>query len=125
MLSPDVYASDLVELHIDKFVHFFHNSKIWKKRRIYRVLLHINGIKITEVAIDSHYEIKHSESISDELILNHVYLLNDGDFTPESSSKNFEYCMTENLIIKNKKYRLIWLIEKSELYVGIINAYRR
>lgn len=95
------------------------------KRRSYSVRLNINGIKITKVVIDPHYEIKHSETINDELILKLVQLLDGGDFTPESITKDFAYYKTENLVIYNKQYRLIWLIEKSELYIGIINAYRR
>ena len=95
------------------------------KRRSYSVRLNINGIKITKVVIDPHYEIKHSETINDELSLKLVQLLDGGDFTPESTTKDFEYYKTENLVINNKQYRLIWLIEKSELYIGIINAYRR
>jgi len=31
--------------------------------------------------------------------------------------------MTDNLIVRGKKYRLVWLIEKEQLFVGVINAY--
>lgn len=34
-------------------------------RRSYTVTLEINGIQITEVVIDPHYEAKHSETIND------------------------------------------------------------
>ena len=93
-------------------------------RRKYSVSLTVNDQKIKTVVIDSHYEKKHAGSITDELILDLVQLLDDGDFEPESASGNFEYYVANDLILKNKKYRLIWLIEKSEIYIGVINAYR-
>jgi hypothetical protein len=93
-------------------------------RRKYFVNLTANDQKIKAVIIDSHYEKKHSASMTDELILDLVQLLDDGDFEPESAAGNFEYYVANDLILKNKKYRLIWLIEKSEIYIGVINAYR-
>ena len=29
------------------------------------------------------------------------------------------------LVVNKKRYRLVWLIEKEELFIGVINAYRR
>lgn len=75
--------------------------------------------------IDPHYELKHSDSISDTLILELVKLLDGSDFTPEAVTKGFEYYTTENLVLRGKKYRLVWLLEKDQLYIGVINAYRR
>lgn len=63
--------------------------------------------------------------MSDAIILELVYLLDGGDFEPEAATKDFEYYTTENLVLRGKKYRLIWLIEKDQLYIGVINAYRR
>ena len=63
--------------------------------------------------------------VTDELILELVALLDGGDFAPESAVQSFEYFMSDNLILKNKKYRLVWLIEKDSLFIGVINAYRR
>lgn len=94
-------------------------------RRSYPIHIMVNGYKIKTVVIDPHYEIKHSASITDELILQLVAQLDGGDFFPESVVKNYEYHMTDNLVLSGKKYRLIWLIEKEQLYVGVINAYRR
>ena len=95
------------------------------KRRSYSINITINNQQIKRLIIDPHYEFKHSESISDKLIVELVELLDGGDFTPESKIGSFEYYMTENLILRGKKYRLIWLIEKEELYIGVINSYRR
>jgi len=85
----------------------------------------VNGHSIKKVVIDSHYELKHASTITDELILKLVTLLDGGDFSPESVIRNFEYFTTDNLILKGKRYRLVWLIENDELFIGVINAYRR
>ncbi len=94
-------------------------------KRVFKTNIEVNRTRINQVVIDSHYELKHSESISDSIILELVCLLDGGDFDPESVSPDFEYYMTDNLILRSKKYRLIWLIEKGSLYIGVINAYRR
>ena len=94
-------------------------------RRKHSVSIVINGQHIKTVVIDPHYEVKHADSITDELILELVKLLDGGDFSPEAVVDTFEYYTTDNLILRNKKYRLVWLIEKDELFIGVINAYRR
>ncbi len=38
---------------------------------------------------------------------------------------SFEYFTADNLIVNEKKYRLVWLIERDELFIGVVNAYRR
>lgn len=93
-------------------------------RRTYPVNLIINKVKIKTVVIDPHYELKHSKSINDEIILRLVNMLHHGDFSPDSSTKDFEY-YTNDLKLEDKKYRLIWLISKSEIMIGVVNAYRR
>lgn len=37
----------------------------------------------------------------------------------------FAYYVTDNLILDGKSYKLVWLLEDDELYIGIVNAYRR
>lgn len=95
------------------------------KRGSYSVSITVNGQKIKRVIIDAHYKLKHSSTISEELILELVGLLDGGDFSPETKAHSFEYYMNENLVLENKRYRLVWLIEKEELFIGVINAYRR
>jgi hypothetical protein len=95
------------------------------KRRSYAVSITVNGQHIKRVIIDPHYELKHAATITDQLILELVGLLDGGDFVADAVEENFEYYVTENLILGEKKYRLIWLIEKEEFYIGVINAYRR
>lgn len=94
-------------------------------RRTYKINIEVNGTRINQVVIDPHYELKHSSSISDEIILALVQLLDGGDFDPESKTVDFEYYVTDPLILKSKRYRLVWLIEKGNLYIGVINAHRR
>ncbi len=94
-------------------------------RRKYSVNITVNGQHIKAVVIDPHYEVKHSATITDKIILALIAQLNGGDFFPEAVVDTFEYYTTDNLILQNKIYRLVWLIEKDELFIGVINAYRR
>jgi hypothetical protein len=94
-------------------------------RRNYKINITINNRTIKNVVIDPHYELKHASSINDDVILELVHLLDGGDFSPETISKGFEYYTTDKLALKGKNYRLIWLLEDDQIYIGIINAYRR
>jgi hypothetical protein len=83
----------------------------------------VNGIRIKDVVIDSHYEEKHSASIDDALILRLVGKL-DGRFElPETKSGTHSYFATV-IELDAKHYRLVWLLEDGAIYIGIINAYR-
>ena len=95
------------------------------ERASYSVCIFANGRKIRRVVIDSHYKLKHSSTITEALILDLANLLDGGDFTPEAKSDSYEYYMTENLVLNTKRYRLVWLLETKELFIGVINAHRR
>jgi len=95
------------------------------KRRSYAVSLVVNNQHIKRVIIDPHYELKHANTITDSLILELVKLLDGEYFSSEIVEDSFEYYMTENLSLDGKRYRLVWLIEKEELFIGVINAFRR
>ncbi|MCB0342885.1 MAG: hypothetical protein H6626_12615 [Pseudobdellovibrionaceae bacterium] len=94
-------------------------------RREYPLSLSINGRKIKKVVIDPHYEEKHSESINDELILELVKLLDGSRAEPEKRVDGFEYFASDNLLLDDKLYKLVWLLEDNAIYIGIVNAHRR
>lgn len=92
-------------------------------RREYIVCIRLNGVFITKVIIDSHYEKKHSASIDDEIILSLVQTLDGKTFEPVDKKSSYYY-FVDSLSLNNKKYKLIWPLEDNEVYIGIINAYR-
>jgi hypothetical protein len=94
-------------------------------RREYPVRLNINGRHIAKVIIDPHYELKHSSSVSDKVILELVEQLSGNRFDPEAETGKFQYFVSDNLILGRKRFRLVWLLEEDELYIGVVNAYRR
>lgn len=94
-------------------------------RREYDLSITINRKRITKVIIDPHYEIKHAESISDEIILSLVKDLAGKEFEPYDVDPPFTYFVTDKMMFEGKFYRLIWLLEDDEIYIGIVNAYRR
>ena len=95
------------------------------RRREYEIQITVNGIKISKAIIDSHYEEKHSCSINDDVILQLVNQLDGQFFEPEDIEVPYRYFVTDGMILDGKKYKLIWLIEDGEFYIGVVNAYRR
>ena len=83
----------------------------------------VNGIIITQVVIDSHYEEKHRGYMNDELILNLVKELKDRRELAETKTERFSYFATL-IEFNEKQYRLVWLLEEHCIYIGVVNAYR-
>lgn len=94
-------------------------------RRTYSIEIKINGRRITSVVIDPHYERKHRRSINDELILELVGLLDGLYFDSDDEDGRFEYFVYEGLWLRGRKYRLIWMLERGRLYIGVVNVFRR
>ncbi|RYZ78386.1 MAG: hypothetical protein EOP06_29160 [Proteobacteria bacterium] len=94
------------------------------KRRSYEIDIVINAKPISRVIIDPHYELKHSASMSDELILELVRKLDGARTEPEKRLGSYAY-FESRIELRAKSYKLIWLLEENEIYIGIINAYRR
>ncbi|MBC7541041.1 MAG: hypothetical protein H7281_19640 [Bacteriovorax sp.] len=93
-------------------------------RREYPFSIIVNGLKIETVIIDPHYEDKHSSALNDELILKLVHTL-DGEYYDFVDEKSFfKYYVKDEIEVEDKLYRLIWLLEENQLYVGVINAFR-
>lgn len=94
-------------------------------RRTYSMSLIINQRDIHSVIIDDHYEKKHSDTINDELVLNLVSQLDQKYFEPVDIKEPYSFFVLDQLEYQSKYYKLIWLLEKDEMYIGVINAYRR
>ena len=95
-----------------------------KKRRRYVISSIIfNGRIYTEVIIDPHYELNHRDQINDDLILSLVMLLNDSYEVRHDQRGNYSY-FVKKLKLAGKNFRLIWVTEKGNDYIGVINTFR-
>ena len=93
--------------------------------REYDISITVNDVKINKVIIDPHYELKHAESITDELIIELVKKLDGIEIEPQEIDEPFAYYVRDQLKYQGKMYKLIWLMEDHQIYIGIVNAYRR
>lgn len=95
-------------------------------QREYLLRIRINDRSLNRVVIDSHYEVKHSSTINDPLILELVKMLNGRTFEFESTTKTgWEIYVNNGLYFAGKFYRLIWCLHLDENYLGVINVFRR
>jgi hypothetical protein len=94
-------------------------------RREYDVSMVVNGIRITKIIIDPHYEKKHADTVNDEVILELVKNLNGLEIEPAKVGERFSYFEGDRIEYRGKRYKLIWLLEEGHIYIGIVNAYRR
>ena len=95
------------------------------ERRDYKIAITVNNRAVTRVIIDPHYETNHAESVNDGVILSLVEMLDGKTFEPEAERDGFQYFKTDPLMLDEVNYRLIWLLEGDEIYIGVINAFRR
>jgi len=94
-------------------------------RREYAISITVNGCMITKVIIDPHFEEKHAESVSDEIILALVKTLDGQEYEADTENPPFSYFVTDKIMYQGKLYKLIWLLEDHDIYIGVVNAYRR
>src|SRR2546429_9179339 len=96
------------------------------ERRQYDVSIIINGKNISHLIIDPHYLKKHGQSVSDEIIVELVKMLDGREFISEMIDvSGFEYYVEDKMKFKGRTYKLIWLLHDDEIYIGIVNCYRR
>ena len=93
-------------------------------RREYLLSVNVNGLRITRVVIDPHYEVRHSKAINDQLIIKIVQTLDDNFYDFSEEKNGYEYFVNDAILFEGKKYRLIWLLERNKNYIGVINIFR-
>ena len=81
----------------------------------------INGRRISKVIVDPHVN-KHKD-ITDDVILDLVRELDGAEQRPDETKTLFEYYVSR-IQIYDKQYRLVWLLEDNQLYIGIVTAFR-
>ncbi|MCM0606980.1 MAG: hypothetical protein KA715_12895 [Xanthomonadaceae bacterium] len=59
------------------------------------------------------------------MVVKLVKLLDGGTYPVQDSDEPYEYFVTDQLRLEGKNYKLVWLLEGDELYIGVVNAYRR
>ena len=94
-------------------------------RREYSISITVNDLLITKLIIDPHYELKHSDSVSDELIIELVKKLDGLEIGEDDVDPPFTYFTSDKIELDGKLYKLIWLLEDHQIYIGVVNAYRR
>jgi hypothetical protein len=95
-------------------------------RREYFLKIVLNSRTFNKIVIDSHYELKHADSINDLLILELVKTLNGRTYEFESkNSADWEIYAIDPVYLAEKAYRMIWCLHEEENYIGIINVFRR
>ncbi len=93
--------------------------------RTYLIQVEFNGILYSELLIDSHYELKHKESINDEIIIALVWTLHSSFVDEQIRSKSGYSFYEIDVELENKLYRLVLTTPPDHSFLGVRNAYRR
>ena len=92
-------------------------------RREYEIgPLVINNRVIQRLIIDPHVD-RHADHIDDDLIKQIVRRLHGGAYRPVKQEDGFSYFATK-VEISERWYKLIWLLEKDFLYIGVITVFK-
>lgn len=81
----------------------------------------VNGKTVSRIVVDEHCR-KHRD-ITDDVIIDLVRLLDGVEQLPDDVKPPYEYYATL-VLLKEKQYRIVWLLEERLLYLGIITIYR-
>ena len=94
------------------------------ERRQYKIkAILVNGLRVNEVIISSHYEENHLNYMDDDLILKLVNELDGRREIPVAEKDGFSYFVTL-VEYSDKPYKLVWLLEDGAIYIGVVNAHR-
>ena len=85
----------------------------------------VNGIGFAEVWIDPHYEVRHGDTITDNLILELVRQLEARPHSPESIRDDGYQFYVSDVWYLQKPYRLVWIAPPGNGYLGVRTAFRR
>jgi len=78
------------------------------------------------VVVDSHYELKHANSINDRIILTLIQSIDGIEAEAiDVDEEGFEYFVSFPLFFEGKAYKLVWILHPNENFIGVINCYRR
>lgn len=94
------------------------------KRIEYQVPILFNGIKFSRVIIDQHYKKRHSDYMSDEIILSLVKMVQNQRWSPDSKQDEFDFFRIQPVHLNGNPYRLILVTRRSDDFLGVINAFR-
>ena len=94
-------------------------------RREYGISIVVNRKRITKLIIDPHFEKKHAASINDDIIIKLVKTLDGEVVEPDQETPPYQYFSRDKIELDGKFYKLVWLLEDDQIYIGIVNAYRR
>ena len=108
-------SQQLAEFRNQRY-HQFMNRRELKIRPIT-----VNGRRISKVVVDPHID-KHKD-ITDDVILDLVRELDGAEQPPDDTKAPFEYFVSR-IKIYERSYRLVWLLEDNQLYIGIVTAFR-
>jgi hypothetical protein len=84
--------------------------------------LMVNNRVVSKLIIDSHVD-KHADHIDDDLIKLVVRCLDGEVYLPIDENDGFTYFAT-NLKHEENWYKLVWLLEGDDLYIGVITVYK-
>ncbi|MCO4755424.1 MAG: hypothetical protein KC478_13155 [Bacteriovoracaceae bacterium] len=95
-----------------------------KHRKTYALKknIYVNGLLVAGIIIDPHVG-KQEDQITDELITSLVMLLDGKSFAPTAERGEFSYFLSR-VLFETKVYRLVWLQERNQFYVGVITAFK-
>ncbi len=90
----------------------------------YSVQIIVNDRNIRKVYIDQHYKVNHSDSMSDEIILDLVQELHGKSFSIEAVRGSHQYFKAEPVYREDRPYRIILVLCIEDEFLGVINAFR-